>query len=90
MKIGEHTITTMKELAGELLDTYQDAINKAFIRAGDESLKVSISFGLDLSKMIMEAVDVDATISFTAEKVKEKVTRKGVSEVQVEIPGVIK
>ena len=42
--IGTKTTTAMKELSGELIDNYQNELNKAFLRS-DDGLKVSLAPG---------------------------------------------
>lgn len=81
--IGPKTIATMKSMAGELLDDYEGKMNLAFLKTGDEGkLKVGLSFDISLSGTVQNAVDVDATITFTADKVKDKIEKVGVSEIQ--------
>ncbi len=84
MIIGKMTMETMKMLIDELLDGHAGEINKAFLKSEDNGLKISISLDIGVSGKIANGVDVDATISFVAEKVKEKVS-KTVSENQQEL-----
>ncbi len=85
MQIGEKTIQAMKELAGEQIDTYAGKINTAFLKATDEKLKIILAFDIALSKLMIGGIDLDATISFTESKVKEKVSTT-VVENQVDLP----
>ena len=87
MNIGPKTIEKMKGMAGEQLDTYASKINTAFLKNTEGKFKVSISFDLAVSEIKADSVDLDATISFTADKVKDKVSLL-VTENQLELPGV--
>jgi len=82
--IGTKTTTAMKELSGELIDAYRKEIKEAFLKS-DEGLKVSLNLSIIPSKIRSEGVDVDATISFTAERIKEKREKNGIVEGQGEI-----
>ncbi len=83
--IGEKTIQAMKDLAGEQIDTYAGKINTAFLKAEDSKLKVSLTFDLSVSETKPNGIDIDATISFTESKVKEKVSTT-VMENQTDLP----
>jgi hypothetical protein len=85
MEIGPKTIQMMKALTVEHLDTYAKTLDVAFKKSDDGKLKVSISFVLSVSTEKANSVDVDATISFTAEKIKEKISQT-VTENQIELP----
>jgi|GEM_PF-3273718 len=81
--IGTKTIEAMKGMAAELLDIYEEKLDVAFMKTGEEGkLKVGISFDIALSASTANAVDVDATITFTADKVKDKIQKTGISESQ--------
>ena len=82
--IGTKTTTAMKELSGELIDAYRKEIKEAFLKS-DEGLKVSLNLSIIPSKIRSEGVDVDATISFTAERIKEKREKNGIVEGQGEL-----
>lgn len=83
-KIGQKTIDKMVGMASEQLNAYAKKINEAFLKLEDGKLKVSIAFDLAVSETKPDAVDIDATISFTADKVKDKVSTT-VAENQVEL-----
>lgn len=87
MNIGPKTITKMKEMAAEHLNHYEREIGKAFLKSEDGKLKVALSFDLAVSDVKAGAVDIDATITFTAEKVKDKISSL-IMENQTELPGV--
>jgi hypothetical protein len=82
--IGTKTTTAMKDLSGELIDAYRKEIKEAFLKS-DEGLKVSLNLAIIPSKTRPEGVDVDATISFTAERIKEKREKNGIVEGQGEL-----
>lgn len=84
--IGSKTIDRMKLMAGEQIDAYAIQIDKAFIKAGEGKLKVSIGFDLCVSTIKTDGIDVDATISFVADRVKDKISDT-VVENQMELPG---
>lgn len=83
--ISTHTVETMKMLAGELIDAHAAKMNLAFLRADEGKLKVSLGFDIAVSEKTMNAVDVAATLSYTMEKIKDKIEKNGISEIQVEI-----
>ena len=80
-KIGGRTIKAMQDLSAELLNDHAKKINEAFMKSDDGSVKVSISLDVSESEKRANYIDVDATISFTTEKVKAKIT-KSVSDTQ--------
>ncbi len=82
--IGTKTITAMKGLSGELLDNYQKELREAFLKS-DDGLKVSLNLSVVPSKVAAGGLDVDATISFTAERIKEKREKNGIVEAQGEM-----
>ena len=75
----------MSELSNQLITTHAASMGKAFLKQDDGRLSVSISFVIEPSKVAKSAIDVDATISFTMEKIKEKVTSR-VMDKQEELP----
>jgi hypothetical protein len=85
MNIGPKTIEKMKGMAGEQLDAFAKKINEAFLKADDGKLKVTIAFDIAVSETKKDAVDLDATISFVADRIKDKVSST-VVENQVELP----
>ena len=82
--IGEKTIESMKALAAEKIDTYAVKMNDSFLKSDDGKLRVSISFDLAASEK-PDSIDLDCTISFTSEKIKDK-TSTTITENQVELP----
>ena len=82
--IGPKTIDSMKALAVEKIDTYAEKMNESFLKSDDGKLKVSISFDLAYSEK-PDSVDLDCTISFTSEKIKDK-TSTTITEHQAELP----
>lgn len=85
MNIGEKTIEKMKVMAGEHLDTFAGKIAEAFLKSSEGKLKVTIAFDIGVSEVKPGGLDVDATISFTTEKIKEKISSI-VVENQIEMP----
>ena len=84
MEIGPKSIEAMKAMAENQIDTYAGKINQAFLKSDDGKLKVSLSFDLSMSDK-PDSVDLDCTISFTSEKIKDK-TRTTITEKQAELP----
>ena len=82
--IGPKTIERMKALAAEKIDTYAVKMNDSFIKSDDGKLRVSLAFDLAYSEK-PDSIDLDCTISFTSEKIKDK-TSTTVTENQVELP----
>jgi hypothetical protein len=85
MNIGSKTIDKMKSMAAEQLDTYAGKVNVAFLKSESGNLKVSLSFDISVSAIKKDGVDIDATISFTESKVKEKISDT-VVENQIDLP----
>jgi len=83
--IGEMTVATMRNMAAELLETYQGKLDAAFMKSEDGKLKISLTFDVSMSQSTQNAVDVDATIAFTAEKIKDKIEKSGISELQIDL-----
>ena len=81
MNIGSRSITAMKDLGIELIDSHATKINEAFLKSDDGKVKVSLVYDLSVSEDKVNDIEINATISFTTEKVKMKVT-KSVSELQ--------
>ena len=82
--IGEKTIAQMKFIAAEKIDTYAEKMDAAFLKSDDGKLRVSLSFDLAASEK-PDSIDLDCTISFTSEKIKDK-TSTTITENQVELP----
>ncbi len=72
MNIGQKSIMQMVMLATELIQDYGTKMNVAFLKSEGEGLKVSLSFDIGLSRKQVDGLDIDATISFTTEKVKDR------------------
>jgi hypothetical protein len=62
----------MKALAAEEIDANAKEIDLAFIKSEDGKLKISLSFDLCVSQIAPTGIDVDATLSFTALRIKDK------------------
>ena len=73
--IGEKVIEKVKLLSDELIGMHGGRIQKAFARQEDGKLTVSLSFVIQPAEKA-GMIDLDATISYTMEKVKEKITAK--------------
>jgi hypothetical protein len=84
MQIGPKTLEKMKAMAGDHIDTYAGKINTAFLKS-EGKIKVSLSFDIGVSTTKSGGIDLDATISFTESKVKEKISDI-VMENQEELP----
>jgi hypothetical protein len=84
--IGAKVIEKMNTLNRELLAAHATRMAQAFLRQEDGKLAVSISFTLAPNKEILDTIDVDASISYIMERVKEKITSR-VSEKQDDLPG---
>jgi len=85
LQIGPKTIERIKSMLAEQLDTYATKIDHAYIKAEGDKLKVSLSVDLFPSGVKQGGIDVDVTLSFTADKVKEKLSDT-VVEKQEELP----
>lgn len=83
--IGPKTLEKMILTAAEQLGAHRELIDKAFCKADDGKLKVSISIDLAVSAEKPGGIDVDTTISFVAERVKYKVSST-VIENQADLP----
>lgn len=88
MQITEKERKAMKEAAGELIDMHANSLNEAFLQRVGENKKLPVSIRIELSKSKIEeeAVEVDATINFTPNKVSFKLTKR-VGR-QEELPGI--
>jgi hypothetical protein len=75
----------MKLLVGEQIDAYAKQIDLAFIKAEEGKLKISVSFDLCVSQIKPTGIDVDCTIGFIADRVKDKVSST-VVENQADLP----
>ena len=83
--IGEKTILKMKSLAAEQIDSFSREIDKAFLKNEDGKLKISMSFDLSMSQIKPTGIDVDCTLGFTADRVKNKISDT-VVENQLDLP----
>jgi hypothetical protein len=82
--IGDRVFAKMKQLGGELVALHEERMKQAFSRSDDGKLSVTVSFTIAPGKVAGQ-YDVDATISYTMEKVKEKISAN-VSENQMDLP----
>lgn len=78
VQIKEKEIEAMKAAVCELFDMHKNSLNEAFLQRIGESKKLPVSVKVELSKSKIEeeAVDVDATINFTPNKVTFKLTKR--------------
>lgn len=83
--IGPKTIARMKTEAAEKIDIYAGQIDKAFLKDDDGKLKISIGFDLSMSDETPGGIDIDTTLSFVADRIKDK-TRYTVVENQADLP----
>jgi hypothetical protein len=83
--LNEKVFVKMSELSNQLIAGHAVEMQKAFQKSDDGRLTVAISYVVEPSKVAKGAIDVDATISFTMEKIKEKVTSR-IMEKQEELP----
>jgi hypothetical protein len=82
--IGPKVFAKMEALAIELLGENQENMKKAEKKSDDGKLAVKIAFDIAPGKA-SDSYEIDATISYTMEKVKSKRSAK-VSESQGELP----
>jgi antitoxin component of RelBE/YafQ-DinJ toxin-antitoxin module len=77
-QIKEAELKMMKAAACELIDMHANSLNEAFLQRAGENKKLPVSLKIELSKSKVEeeAVDVDATINFTPNKVSFKLTKR--------------
>ena len=81
--IGEITKENIKALLGELIETHYNGLNHAMSKADDNKMAISLSVGI---KFLAEGIcDLEAGISYSIEKVKDKI-EKHVNENQIELP----
>jgi hypothetical protein len=83
--IGPKSIADMKQHATDQIDAFAKQIDIAFIKAEDGKLKVSLSFDICKSKIKPEGIDIDCTLSFVTDRVKDKVSST-VVENQIDLP----
>lgn len=83
--LNEKVFVKMSELSNQLISTHAPSMGKAFLKQDDGKLTVSISYVIEPSKVAKNAIDVDATISYTMEKIKEKATARVIDK-QEELP----
>ena len=69
MAIGQSTIDKAKGLLGDLLDTYKETINEAFIKADDLSIGLTLKITPDSG-----GNKVKADIKFITDQVKDNLT----------------
>lgn len=81
--IGEITKENIKALIGELIDTHHNGLNNAMSKAEDGKVHISLSVGIEF--LADGICDLEAGISYSVEKVKDKIERK-VNEKQVDLP----
>lgn len=83
--IGPKTLEKMILMTAEQIGAHRELIDKAFCKADDGKLKVSIGIDLSVSEVKPGGIDVDTTISFVAKRVKDKVSST-VVENQADLP----
>jgi hypothetical protein len=83
--IGPKTITRMKLMVSEQIDAFAKKIDEAYIKADEGKLKVTLSIDLCTSTIKATGIDVDCSISFIADRVKDKISDT-VVENQIELP----
>jgi len=71
MKIGSKTIETITTDIQGLLNAYQNDLDKAYLAAGDDPLKISL--GVKVSPKDGK-LKIETSISFTTEKIKDTKT----------------
>jgi len=69
MAIGQSTIDKAKDLLGDLLDTYRESINEAYIKTDELSITLNVKITPDSS-----GNEVKVAIKFVAEQVKDTLT----------------
>ena len=82
--IGPKVFLKMQALAKELLEQNEENMQTAEKKSDDGKLAVKIAFDIAPGKAA-GAYEIDATISYTMEKVKSKIPAN-VSEIQSELP----
>lgn len=82
--IGEKTISKIKAMTADQIDTYADKINQAFARSEDGKLKVTLSIDLAVSTVKPGGIDCDVSIGFVADRIKDKISET-IVENQVEM-----
>lgn len=86
MALGTKSLTKGFDLIGELYDDNQEGIREAWKNAAqDETVTVSLSIKFSPNKKNFDVVDIDASIAYVKEKVKQTATAE-VNEMQEELP----
>jgi len=73
MMFSEKLVSKMGELAEELLKSETVRMQKAYAKQDDGKLTVALSFIVQPSQA-KGMMDIDCTIQYTMEKIKEKIT----------------
>jgi hypothetical protein len=82
--IGIKVIEKVKLLSDELIEMHSGRIQKAYAKQTDGKLTVGLSFVIQPSEK-PGMIEVDATITYTMEKIKEKINAR-VAENQTDLP----
>ncbi|MFH1146843.1 MAG: hypothetical protein V1736_03965 [Pseudomonadota bacterium] len=83
--IGPKTISRMKHMVSEQIDAFAMKIDEAYIKAYEGKLKVTLSIDLCTSTVKATGIDIDCSIGFIADRVKDKISDT-VIENQIELP----
>lgn len=83
--IGKNTINKASQMINDLLQSYVNEIDKA-IRKAEDGAGANISISLKMKPVNLQETDVEATISFTTEKIKDS-TSSVINEYQMELFG---
>ena len=83
--IGPKTIEKMKAEAIAKINISATQIDKAFLKADDGKLKVSIGFDISMSDKTAGGIEVATTIAFVSDRIKDKTTCT-VVENQADLP----
>jgi hypothetical protein len=82
--IGEKVFNQLANMTEELISEHATRITKAFSLRDDDKMTVGITLTIAPGKT-MDQYDLDASITYSMEKVKEKITAK-VTENQADLP----
>lgn len=82
--IGEKTISKIKAMTADQIDTYAGKVNQAFLKSDDGKLKVTLSIDLSVSTVKAGGIDCDVSIGFVADRIKDKISET-IVENQVEM-----
>ena len=71
MRIGDHILKEIVSQVNDHMTAYQEALSDAFVHCGDS---LNVSFGVKVKPEKNGRMEVETSISFTKEKITDKIT----------------